>query len=69
MPKPVVWLLVLAVGAAAYVVGAKAGRARYREISAGAKQLWDDPTVKKVRQRSRKAIEKAAKKASKKLGG
>lgn len=69
MPKPLVWLVVAAVAVTAYIVGAKAGRSRYREISAGAKHLWNDPTVQKVRTRSRKAIEKAAKKAAKKVGG
>ena len=62
------WLLVIAVGLVAYVAGAKAGRARYREISHAAKELWDDPSLRKARNQARKAIDSAAKKASKKLG-
>jgi hypothetical protein len=67
MPKVIVWLVVAAVGVTAYVAGTKAGRARYREISAAAKQVWDDPTVAKVRARGRKAVEKTAKKVAKKI--
>ena len=40
-------LLVVAVGAAAYVLGARAGRERYDQISAGARSLWRDPRVQK----------------------
>lgn len=67
MPKPFVWLLVAAVGVTAYIIGAKAGRSRYRDISARAKHVWDDPAVQKVRMRGRKAIEKAADKALRKI--
>lgn len=41
-------LLVVAVGAAAYVLGARAGRERYDQISAGARSLWRDPRVQKT---------------------
>lgn len=68
MRKPLILLVIAAVAAVAYVIGAKAGRARYREISSTAKHLWNDPTLQKVRAESRKAIEKAAKKAAKKIG-
>ena len=37
MSKPLTVLTVVAVGAAAYVAGTKAGRSRYREISNTAK--------------------------------
>ena len=40
-------LLVVAVGAAAYVLGARAGRERYDQISALARSLWRDPRVQK----------------------
>jgi hypothetical protein len=40
-------LFVVAVGAAAYVLGARAGRERYDQISAGARSLWRDPRVQK----------------------
>jgi len=68
MPKPLAVLVVAAVGVTAYVLGAKAGRSRYKEISGTAKKFWDDPAVKKARTRAYKGAEKAAKKAAKKLG-
>lgn len=67
MPKPIVWLLVIAAAAAAYLAGTKAGQARYREISSLAKQVWDDPSLSNARKSASKAIEKAAKKAAKKI--
>ncbi|WP_291057308.1 hypothetical protein [Herbiconiux sp.] len=68
MPKPLVFLVVTAVGVTAYVLGSKAGTSRYKEISHTAKKLWDDPAVKKARAKTYKHAEKAAKKAAKKLG-
>lgn len=62
------WLVVAVVGAGAYVLGARAGRSRYREISTAAKHLWDDPSLRKARSQSRKIVDRAAKKAAKKLG-
>lgn len=62
------WLVVAVVAAVAYVLGARAGRSRYREISKAAKHLWDDPSLRKARSQSRKIVDKAAKKAAKKLG-
>lgn len=62
------WLIVAVVGGAAYVLGARAGRSRYREISKAAKHLWDDPSLRKARSQSRKIVDRAAKKAAKKLG-
>lgn len=62
------WLVLAVVGAGAYVLGARAGRSRYREISKAAKHLWDDPSLRKARSQSRKIVDKAAKKAAKKLG-
>jgi hypothetical protein len=41
-------LLVVAVGAAAYVLGARAGRERYDQIKALARSLWRDPRVQKT---------------------
>jgi hypothetical protein len=69
MSKLKFWSIVIVVGAAGYVLGARAGRARYREISDAAKHLWDDPSLRKVRSRTRKMVDRAAKKAAKKLGG
>ncbi len=68
MPKPKACLLIIVVGVAAYIAGAKAGRARYRDISHAAKHLWDDPSLRKARKRARKVVDSAARKASKKLG-
>ncbi|GAA5035068.1 hypothetical protein ACFQRL_00165 [Microbacterium fluvii] len=68
MPASVRWMLVIALVGAAYVAGAKAGRSRYREISRAARNLWDDPGVKKVRDKTYKKIEKAASRAAKKIG-
>lgn len=68
MPKPLAFLLIVGVGAAAYLLGAKAGTSRYREISGAARHVWDDPAVKKVRKRAHKALEKAGKKAARRLG-
>lgn len=61
------WLLVLAAAGLGYVLGAKAGTKRYREISDTAKKLWNDPGVKKVRDKTYKKVEKAADRAAKKL--
>lgn len=68
MPKFKTWLIIVIVGGIAYTAGARAGRARYREISSAAKHLWDDPSMRKARRRARKALDSAAKRASKKLG-
>jgi hypothetical protein len=67
MPKPIMWLVVIAVGTTAYVVGAKAGHGRYTEIRETAKAFWNDPAVKKARARAQKKTQKAAKKAVKKI--
>ena len=38
-------LVALTAGAAGYVLGARAGRERYDQISAQAQRLWRDPRV------------------------
>lgn len=38
-------IVTIAVGACAYVLGAKAGRERYEQIRSSAKRLWRDPRV------------------------
>ncbi len=48
-------LITLAVGAGAYVLGAKAGRARYDQISDRASTIWHDP---RVQQKTAEASEK-----------
>lgn len=45
-----------------YVLGAKAGRGRYKQIQRSAKKAWNEPTVKKARKlatRNTKKITKA----------
>jgi hypothetical protein len=56
------WLAIAAIAAAAYVLGAKAGRGRYREIMAAASAIWNDPKSKKARKRAVKQAKKHAKK-------
>jgi len=68
MPAFLKWTLILALVGAAYVVGAKAGRPRYNEISHAARRVWDDPGVKKVRDRTYRKIERAAARAASKIG-
>jgi len=48
-----------------YLLGAKAGRGRYRQIRHDAKKAWNDPTVKKARSRTRKLASRNAKKLGK----
>ncbi|MEP6815336.1 MAG: hypothetical protein ABI873_07290 [Marmoricola sp.] len=40
-------LVTLTVAAGAYVLGAKAGRKRYEQISTKAQSLWSDPRVQR----------------------
>ncbi len=64
-------LVTLAVAAGAYVLGTKAGRERYEQISSKAKSLWSDPKVQQKKQEALdlakdtagRAKDKAAKKA------
>ena len=62
MPKPYILtaLLGLAAAAVAFVVGTKAGASRFRELSGIAKDVWNDPTVAKVRDRAFQKIESTA---------
>ena len=41
-------IITLAAAAAGYVLGARAGRQRYQQISAQAQKLWHDPRVQKA---------------------
>ena len=67
MPKPLVWILILAVAATAYVMGTKAGKKRFREISGIAKDVWNDPAVTKVRDRAYRKIETTAQRVAKSI--
>lgn len=53
-------LVILAAGAAGYVLGSKAGRERYDQIAERAQRLWSDPRVQQTASDARdKAREKA----------
>lgn len=56
-----------AVAAVAYLLGAKAGRRRYREIIQTANSVWNDPAVRKARSRAKKKAQQTIRRASKKL--
>lgn len=61
-----IWTLILAAAATAYVLGAKAGRSRYREIVHASKAFWNDPAVQKARGRAAKSARKATEDLEKK---
>lgn len=53
-------IVILAAGAAGYVLGAKAGRGRYDQIATGARRFWSDPRVQHAADEAKgKAREKA----------
>jgi hypothetical protein len=58
-------ILVAAAAATAYVLGAQAGRSRYREIAHAAREFWNDPLVAKARVRAVKSAKKTTKQAAK----
>jgi hypothetical protein len=60
-------LLVVTVGAAAYVLGARAGRERYDQISALARNLWRDPRVQKTASQAADVVRDQAPKAGEHL--
>jgi hypothetical protein len=61
------FIFILIIAFLAYVLGAKAGRARYKQISKSVKKFWNDPQVKKARARAKKELAKAEKAANKKV--
>jgi len=65
---PVKYVLVVLVAFAAYVLGAKAGEERYREITRAATRYWNDPKLKKARARAEKARDRAARVVRKSVG-
>ena len=60
------FLVILVVAALAYVLGARAGRERYDQISKAVTSFWNDPTVKKARSEAKKEAGKARKAMNKK---
>ena len=65
MRKFLTWITLGAVAFVAYTYGAKAGRARYREIKATLDAVWNDPRVKKARKKAHKQADATAKAAAK----
>lgn len=61
-------VLVVLVAFAAYVLGAKAGEERYREITRAATRYWNDPKLKKARAKAEKARDRAARVVRKSFG-
>ncbi|KRC46940.1 hypothetical protein ASE16_16250 [Leifsonia sp. Root227] len=61
------FLIILVIAGIAYVLGARAGRERYEQISTAVTSFWNDPNVKKARSEAKKNVNKARKAAQKKL--
>lgn len=62
-------IVLVTVGAAAYVLGTKAGRERYQQISDFAQRWWNDPRVQKKTSEATEAVRDKAPAAKKKLVG
>lgn len=60
-------LMLSVVAGTAYILGARAGRGRFRSMSSVAKHVWDDPAVAKVRRRAYQRIEEATKRVAKRF--
>jgi hypothetical protein len=54
-------LLILVVLAAAYLLGARAGRERYEQLTGSLTSFWNSPDVKKARKKAQVQAEKARK--------
>lgn len=71
MRKTLIWLGIGAIAFGAYVLGAKAGRGRYREIRQAADVIWNDPRFKKMRAKAAReaaTVGEAAMSQVKKMG-
>lgn len=53
------FLVVVVAVAAAYVLGARAGRERYEQITDRVSTLWNDPALKKAIDEARRQAQKA----------
>lgn len=62
-------ILLVGVAAAAYVLGAKAGRERYQQITNTAQRWWNDPRVQKKRSQATETVKDKAPEAKQKLSG
>ncbi|HXH34774.1 MAG TPA: hypothetical protein VNJ54_10220 [Plantibacter sp.] len=67
MGKKILLVIVGLIAFGAYVLGAKAGRTRYREIKHAADEFWNDPRVAKARKKAVKNAKKATAKAQKEV--
>lgn len=54
-------LVILIAVAAAYLLGARAGRERYEQITGAVTSFWNSPDVKKARKKAKAQAEKARK--------
>ncbi|MFP3467094.1 hypothetical protein [Leifsonia sp. SIMBA_070] len=54
-------LLILVLLAAAYLLGARAGRERYEQLTSSLTSFWNSPDVKKARKKAKAQAEKARK--------
>jgi tellurite resistance protein len=54
-------LVILAVVAAAYLLGARAGRERYEQLTGALSSFWNSPDVQKARKKAKREAEKARK--------
>ncbi len=61
-------LLLLAAGATGYVLGARAGRERYDQISSQAQRLWSNPNVQSAAQDAQHLAREKAPVVGEKLG-
>jgi len=60
MRKTLTWIGIGAVAVLAYTYGAKAGRRRYREIRAAAQAVWNEPHIRKARERALEEADRLA---------
>jgi hypothetical protein len=61
------YVVIVFVAFAAYVLGARAGEERYKQITHAARKYWNDPKLKKARGKAKKARVRAAKAAREKF--
>lgn len=61
------FFVILVIAATAYILGARAGRERYDQITNAVMSFWNDPTVKKARSDAKREAGKARKVVQKKV--
>ncbi|ARC58090.1 hypothetical protein AS850_13485 [Frondihabitans sp. 762G35] len=59
------FFIILLIAFIAYLLGAKAGTSRYKEITSAFSSVWNDPKVKKARKQAKKDVAKGRKLAAK----